>query len=146
LRSTRRSRIAGDKTTPVASKCVGGELFGGSAVGVLEQGRNDFGLVLVLESIHEIFGWELIGGEAAVVEQIADGVVVLAVGEASESDDRAGRAGSTGFFLAVAQSLRSFVTSHGGEMFNPGSQGSLFRSAWLDALSTSMGNSRGGFA
>ena len=89
LGAARRRGRARHERLRIAAECVGGEFLGGGAVSVLEQRREVLRRVLILEAVDEIFGRKLVGGKAAVAQQIAHRVVVLAVREAAQRDMRA---------------------------------------------------------
>ena len=65
-----------------AEKRIGGQFFGGIAVRLRQQRSDTQRFILILETVDEILGWEIAGGIAGVLEQVADRIVVLAVGQA----------------------------------------------------------------
>ena len=138
-------QVTGLCVLPGRNACAG-EFLGGRAVGVFEQRREVLRHVLILEAVDEIFGWELVGGQAAVAQKVAHGVVVLAVGQAAQHDSRTRGAGAGGLLIAVVHRLGQLVALELGEVVDPGSERGFLGTAGLDALSAGMRDAGGGLS
>ena len=66
-----------------AAEGIRRETLGRHAVSFDLNRRQGLRLVLVLEAVDEILGWKLIRRVGGILEQVADGVVVLLVGQAA---------------------------------------------------------------
>src|SRR5262245_59708560 len=119
-RAARRRWFAWNQSATVASlERVARQPLRRSAVSLDEQRREILRLVLVLESVDEIFGRELIRGSALVAEQIVDGVIVLAVSQPSQRRCGPRSAGVCGFLFVELQRVGYFAIRHFGQAPNP---------------------------
>ena len=109
------------------------------AIGVHEDGRDALRLVLAFETVDEIFRRKAVGGQGAIAEKVADGVVVLIVSEAAELDEwRLERGDRRGGGVGLR--------SQGGEMIHPSDELCFLRRAGFDALATGVGDAVCGLA
>ena len=94
-------------------------------------------MILVLESIDEVLGRKLPCGTADVAEEVARGVIVLAVGEAAQySLGRHTVAGS--FFPLVPESRLQLRTGERGKIADPGLESRFLGAAPADALAAAV--------
>ena len=91
-----------------AAEGVARQLLGGGAVGLDQQRRKALRLGLIAESVDEILGWKLVGGRGLVAQQIAHGVVELAVRQPPQFGLRHALARAGSLLLAIFQRLRQF--------------------------------------
>src|SRR5918996_3219535 len=82
--STGRNGARHEAIHVAGAECVERELFGGGAVCLGKERRHSLGTELVPEPVDEVLGWKPICRTAVVAEQIANGVVVLAVRQPPE--------------------------------------------------------------
>ena len=137
--AARRRGRAGHRVVRVAgAEGRAGEFLGCRAVGVFEQRREVLRRVLILEAVDEILGRKLVGGQAAVAQQVAHGVVVLAVRQAAQHDSRAHGAGAGGLLVAVVHRLGQLVALELRQAVDPRAQRGFLGTAGLDALSAGM--------
>ena len=92
---------------------------------------------MIAKSVDEIFDRELLGDTRIVAEQVADGVVVLRVGEAAQH------------WLTLAAAFGNFECigglSVGDEVIGPGAEDGFVSAAGDDALAAGMSETRRGF-
>jgi hypothetical protein len=136
--------LARDQMMRIAvSESILRQLLGSRAIGFFEQGRQILRIVLILEAADKVLGRKLVRGFGLVTQQVANGVVVLAVCQPPQNRSWAPLCGRTGFI--VLQSSGEFVRGHCGEETYPSDQCRLFRTTRFDALAAGMGDASGGF-
>src|SRR5262249_20843858 len=112
-----------------AAEGVGGEPFGGQAVGLSQERRDRQRLILILEAVDKVLGRELAGWIGGVSKEVAYGPVVLAVGEAAQHGFLHETAAG-GLFLAVSKGGGQLRPGKSGEIGDPRFQSSFFRTAF----------------
>ncbi len=119
------------------TESICGEVLSGATIGLFEQGREILRLVLILEPVDEVVRWKLAGGSRMIAEEIADGVVVLTVGEAAQH--RRGSLGSLRGRPVIVPGLDQFFAGEIRQNFDPGNQDCLFLGSHLDTFTAAVG-------
>ena len=127
--------LAGNQLVRIAAaESVGGEPFGRGAVGLDQQRRKRLRLVLIAETVDEVFRRKTVGGRGLVAEQVADGVIVLAVGQAPEVGMGSLLAVAGIFLLAIVQRGRQLIAGKLGQPLDPLAQNRFLFASGDDAL------------
>ena len=121
-----------------AAEGVARQLLGGGAVRFDQQRRQALRLRLVPESVDEILGRKLAGRRGLVAQQVANRVVVLAVGQPPQvrSRERPRRAG--GLLFAIFERLRQLRAGELRELRDPGRERRFVGAAGFDPLSAAV--------
>ena len=136
-------RLARDQAARIAApERAGGQTLRGPAIGVGQNRRDRERLVLVLEAVDVVFGGKLGGRVAGVLQQVADGVVVLAVRQAPQHDLR-GDAVSACLDRPVAQRFGQFRAGKLRQVRDPRPQRCLFGAALRDPFAAGVRDAQG---
>ena len=128
----RRLGLAGNQSVLVtASKGGPGESLGRFAVGFRLERRDSLRLQLVLEPVDEVLFREAAGGLDLIAEQVAHGVVVLAVRQATHGQRL--QAAPIGPSDSLSR-LAHLLVGKAGQVVDPAQQHGFFVTARLDSL------------